>query len=59
MINVPKFWFHLYMDRNKWKPVTKLGAYGVEKDKFIKVVFKSIKTLGLRMEVQLQSNFSA
>ncbi len=56
---VPKSWRLLYQDGNKWKPVIKLGTYGVEKDKFNRVEFRSVKTPALRLEVQLQPDFSA
>jgi len=56
---VPKSWRLLYRDGNKWKPVANLGAFGLEEDKFNKVAFSPIKTSALRIEVQLQSKFSA
>lgn len=55
---VPKSWRILYKDGNEWKPVASQEAYGVEKDKYNKVKFKPVKTTALRLEVELQPNFS-
>jgi hypothetical protein len=51
---VPASWKVLYKDGETWKPVETTDAYGVEKDRFIKVTFKPVTTSGLRMEVKLQ-----
>jgi hypothetical protein len=56
---VPASWKVLYKDRETWKPVETTDAYGVEKDRFIKVTFKPVTTSGLRMEVKLQPRWSA
>jgi hypothetical protein len=54
----PKSWRLLYKDGNQWKPVPNAGKYGVEKDKFNRVKFEAVQTKSLRLEVQLQQNFS-
>jgi hypothetical protein len=55
----PKSWKLLYKDGDNWKEVTNAANYGTEKDKFNKVSFSPIQTKSLRIEVQLQPNFSA
>ena len=56
---VPKSWRILYKDADEWKPVYTTDSYGVEKDKYNKVTFETVKTEGLRLEVQLPDKFSA
>jgi len=58
---VPKSWRLLYKDGNNWKQAPNLGecCYGVEKDKFNSVSFNPVQTIALRLEVQLQQDFSA
>ena len=58
-VRVPASWRLLYKDGNDWKPVENLGPYGVAKDGYNKVAFKSITTSGMRLEVTMQPNFSA
>jgi uncharacterized protein len=58
-VRVPQAWRVLYKDGNEWKPVEHAEPYGVEKDKYNKVMFKPIMTSGLRLEVTAQPNFSA
>ncbi len=55
---VPKSWRLLYRDGKEWKPVEGASAYGVEKDKLNRVAFQPVTTTALRLEVQLQPNFS-
>jgi hypothetical protein len=56
---VPASWKLLYKDAQDWKPVEDASAYGIQKDGFNRVKFKPIRTLGLRLDVQLQKDFSA
>ena len=58
-VRVPKSWRLLYKDANDWKPVENLEPYGVAKDGYNKVAFKSITTSGMRLEVTAQPGFSA
>jgi hypothetical protein len=51
---VPKAWRLLYKDGNDWKPVLAETPYGVEKDRFNRVSFKTIFTSGLRLDIELQ-----
>ena len=56
---VPASWRALYKDGEEWKPVETPGAYGVEKDRYNKVVFNPVTTSGLRLEVVLPPEWSA
>jgi hypothetical protein len=56
---VPKSWRILYKEGEEWKPVENLESYGVEKDRYNKLSFKSVTTSGLRLEVTLQPTWSA
>ena len=55
----PKSWQILYRIDGKWEKVWTEEEYGTQKDKFIKVTFETVKTGALRLEVQLQKDFSA
>jgi hypothetical protein len=56
---IPKSWRLLYRDSDAWKPVPGAGGYGVEKNKFNSIKFEPILTASLRLEAQLQPDFSA
>jgi DUF1680 family protein len=58
-VRVPASWRLLYKDGNDWKPVQNLEPYGAEKDRYNTVGFKPIATSALRLEVKMQSGFSA
>jgi len=55
---VPQSWNLLFKDGNDWKPVENAAECGVKRDTFNRVTFKAVETAGLRIEVQLQPNFS-
>ena len=55
---VPASWRLLWTDGHEWKPVEATSAYGVEKDKFNRVTFEPITAKAIRLDVQLQKNFS-
>jgi len=55
---VPKSWRLLYRDGEQWKEVANPSGYGVDKDKFVRVTFKPVKTRALRIEVQLYEELS-
>ncbi|OGV64750.1 MAG: six-hairpin glycosidase [Lentisphaerae bacterium RIFOXYA12_FULL_48_11] len=55
---VPESWKVLYKHESSWRPVEVTSEYGVKKDQFNKVTFNAVETSGLRLEVQLQKNFS-
>ncbi len=56
---VPQSWQVLYRDGDQWKPVANPSPYAVEGDKFNRVTFDPITTGGLRLDVELQDNWSA
>jgi hypothetical protein len=55
---VPASWQLLYKDGDAWQPVEASSDYGVARDQFNTVIFQPITTKELRVEVQLQPNFS-
>jgi DUF1680 family protein len=55
---VPKSWRLLYRDGEAWKPTNTQDEYGVSKDRYNVVRFQPVKTAALRIEVQLQGEFS-
>jgi len=55
---IPKSWRLLYQDGNNWKELSNAGSYGVEKNIFNSVTFSPVQTSALRLEVQLQQEFS-
>lgn len=54
---LPKAWRLLYQDGKDWKPV-EAGEYPVARDQFCQVTFKQVTTTALRLEVQLEKDFS-
>jgi len=57
---VPVSWRVLYRtDANNWVPVPNPSAYEIRKTGPVRVSFDPITTTALRLEVQLQPNFSA
>jgi len=54
----PQSWRILYRSGNEWKPVYSTDAYSVDKDRFNKVIFETVKTKSLRLEIQSQSGFA-
>jgi len=55
---VPKSWQLQYRDGETWRPVPTDDVYGVAKDRYNRVAFPPLTTDGLRIEVQLQPEFS-
>jgi hypothetical protein len=55
---VPASWKLLYKDDDQWRPVETTSTYRVAKDQFNSVSFEPVTTRELRVEVQLQPNFS-
>jgi uncharacterized protein len=56
---VPTTWRVFYKEGEEWKPVEEPTPYGIEKDRYNKVAFKAVSTGGLRLEVDLQPQWSA
>ena len=55
---IPQSWKILYKLGDEWKPVYTEDRYGVEKDRYNKVVFETVKTTALRLEIQSQPDFA-
>jgi len=55
---VPASWRLLYKDDGQWREVSNARGYGVQKDKFNEVQFSPVRTISLRLQVQLQPGFS-
>lgn len=55
---VPQSWRLLYQSAEGWKPVAGASPYGAEMDRFNRVAFEPIETKALRLEVQLQPEWS-
>ena len=58
---VPEFWKVLYMEETgKWRAVypTIEKPYGVAKDKYNDVEFETVKTTGIKIEIQSQKDFA-
>jgi len=56
---VPASWQLFYRQGETWVPVKASGPYGLEKDMFNRVKFRSVLTNALRLEVQCQKDWSA
>jgi hypothetical protein len=56
---IPTSWQILYRDGDRWRPVENRDEYAVAKDRFNRVSFTPVETQALRLEVNLQDQFSA
>ena len=50
----PASWRLLFKDGDAWKPIPGASGFGAEKDRFNSATFPPVKTVGLRIEAQLQ-----
>ncbi|RIK55716.1 hypothetical protein DCC62_31140 [candidate division KSB1 bacterium] len=55
---VPQSWRILYWENGDWRPVYTPGTYGIQKDQFNEVVFETVRTTSLRLEVKLQEGWA-
>jgi len=55
---VPRAWKLSYLLDGKWKPVLATGQFAVQKDQFNRVAFEPVRTEALRLEAELQPEFS-
>ncbi len=55
---VPESWRVLYRDGGEWQAVTGDSKYGVKRDRFNRVTFAPVSASGLRIEAQLEKEFS-
>jgi hypothetical protein len=56
---VPASWRLLYKSGETWLPVRASGEYGVARDAWNTIKFAPVRTAALRLEVQLQKDWSA
>ncbi len=56
---VPKSWRLVYRDGEQWRAVPSVKSYPVTRDGLNRIVFETIETTALRIEVVLQPGFSA
>ncbi|MGN6553146.1 MAG: beta-L-arabinofuranosidase domain-containing protein, partial [Verrucomicrobiota bacterium] len=56
---VPALWKILFRDGEQWKAVTNAEIEPVARNKFNEATFDAVETTALRLEVQLQSDFSS
>jgi hypothetical protein len=54
----PQSWRVVWQEGEHWKPVDTTGEFGRKPDTYNQVKFKAVETTGLRLEVQLQPDFS-
>ena len=55
---LPQSWRVLYKDGDQWKPVANPTPCRIAPDQFNKTTFDAVQTTALRLEVQLQPQFS-
>jgi DUF1680 family protein len=55
---VPQSWRLLYREGQEWRPVTGGPDYGTKMDQYNSVTFDTVTTASLRIEVQLQPEWS-
>lgn len=55
---IPQSWKLLYRDGKSWKPVETSVEFGTAKDRFVEVQFTPVETDALRIEAQMQPEFS-
>jgi DUF1680 family protein len=58
-VRVPASWRLLYKDVDQWKPVETAESYRVDRDRFNGVRFKPVLTGAMRLEVTMQTKWSA
>lgn len=56
---LPKIWRVLYKDGDAWKRVHTTDTYATQKDKFNRVVFETVATTSLRMDIEAQTDFAS
>ena len=53
---LPASWRVLYQEDGVWKPVWTEQDYGVEKDAWNRVVFETVRTRAVRLEIRSQES---
>lgn len=54
----PESWKIMYKSGDRWRRVYTTDAYGVEKDQYNRIVFETVKTTALRLEIQSRPDFA-
>jgi hypothetical protein len=55
---VPQTWRVLSLEDGQWKPVWTTDLFGVEKDKYNRIVFETVRTRSIRLEIQSQKDWA-
>ncbi len=55
---VPDSWKVFYKDGENWRQVYTVDKYGTEKDKYNSVIFETVRTTSLKIEIQSQKDFA-
>ena len=55
---VPKSWRVMFKEGDAWKPVNATTEYGLKPDQYNRVALEPVQTSALRIEVELQPDFS-
>jgi len=55
---VPATWKVFYKENDKWSPVYTTDKYGTDKDKYNSVIFETVRTPSLKIEIQSQKDFA-
>ena len=58
-VRVPASWKLLYKSGDQWLPIETTGTFGVARDAWNSLSFKSVTTSALRIELAMQDKFSA
>jgi DUF1680 family protein len=56
---IPQLWRILHMQGGRWLPVQTSDSFGVQKDRFNNVTFKTVRTSVVRLEFQSQAEYAA
>lgn len=55
---IPDSWKVFYKEGENWRQVYTVDKYGTESDKFNSVIFETVRTLSLKIEIQSQKDFA-
>ena len=55
----PESWKIQFKEGDQWKDVWTTGVYGLETGKFNRVIFETVRTNALRLEIKMKDGFSA
>jgi len=55
---LPKSWKILYLEEGTWRPVWSPDKYPVEKDRYNKIVFETVRTKSIRLEMQSRDGWA-